>query len=148
MNSRASAVAGLIALASVRTAALPASVGPSPSNDIFVWNSDYPSPVALADISEPLDGKRLVQVSTGGQHTCVLDRAGRAHCWGSDEYGQLGDGDVPRSRFWKPVAVDRHGRLRGRTLKHITAGESRTCALDEGDTRGRTGPRSRQLGLA
>ena len=86
MSSKRSTVAGLLALATVLTAALPASAGPSPSNDIFVWNSEFPSPVALADVSEPLDGKRLVRVSTGGQHPCALDRAGRAYCWGSDEY--------------------------------------------------------------
>lgn len=34
----------------------------------------------------------VVQMSTGGQHTCVVMRGGGAKCWGRGRSGQLGNG--------------------------------------------------------
>jgi alpha-tubulin suppressor-like RCC1 family protein len=58
--------------------------------------SNVPVVVATADVN-PLD------VASGEFHTCILTSAGSIHCWGWNEWGQLGDGSTtPRST---PVQV-------------------------------------------
>ena len=83
-------------------------------------------PVAV-DTSGVLAGKTLIQIAAGDDHTCALDSAGAAYCWGSNMYGQLGDGTTTPSSI--PVAVDTSA-LAGRRLIRITAGTYVTCALD------------------
>ena len=60
------------------------------------------------------------EVTVGMAHACA--RAGeRVSCWGSNSYGQLGDGaSAPRAGVI-PVAVDR--------VRAIDAGDMHTCAL-------------------
>lgn len=60
-------------------------------------------------------------VSPGGFHTCGLTAEGAAYCWGSNLYGQLGDG-TPIQRE-APVAVA--GAL---SFARISAGGYHTCA--------------------
>jgi alpha-tubulin suppressor-like RCC1 family protein len=84
-------------------------------------------PVAV-DASGVLAGKTLTQIATGDDHTCALDSASAAYCWGSNDVGQLGDGSTTDSDV--PVAVDASGVLAGKTLTQIAAGDNYTCALD------------------
>lgn len=55
-------------------------------------------------------GVRMIEGSTGGRHTCAVDRSGRLSCWGHNDYGQLGDGTAFSSSA--PVRV--LGRLHRR----------------------------------
>lgn len=74
-------------------------------------------------------GHELRQISTGGfnvGHTCALDEAGAAWCWGDNERGQLGIGsadiDVSHRR---PAQV-----VGGHRFASLSAGLGRhTCAL-------------------
>jgi alpha-tubulin suppressor-like RCC1 family protein len=84
-------------------------------------------PVAV-DTSGVLAGKTLTQITAGDSHTCALDTAGAAYCWGYNYYGELGDGSSADSSV--PVAVDTSGVLAGKTLTQITAGDLHTCALN------------------
>jgi alpha-tubulin suppressor-like RCC1 family protein len=74
---------------------------------------------------------RWSSVSTGGDHTCALDRDGRAYCWGSNSEFQLGVdhtaeacGSAAAACQPSPTAV-----ATGRTFSAISAGGSHTCAI-------------------
>ncbi|MEQ9257464.1 MAG: hypothetical protein RIG84_00045 [Roseovarius sp.] len=68
-------------------------------------------------------GRDVVQITTGANHTCALRSNGRALCWGSNTFGQLGDRTTTSSST--PVLV------RGLTsIGRIVAGENHTCAFD------------------
>jgi alpha-tubulin suppressor-like RCC1 family protein len=84
-------------------------------------------PVSV-DTSGVLAGKSLTQIAIGDDHSCALDSAGAAYCWGDNSAGELGDGTTVGSRV--PVAVDASGVLAGQTLTQIAAGQDHTCALD------------------
>ena len=76
----------------------------------------------------------IAQISAGDAHTCVVTGAGGVKCWGSNRFGQLGNGaSRPCSesgrclqRFSR-TAVDVVG-LESR-VEAIAAGASHTCAL-------------------
>jgi hypothetical protein len=85
-------------------------------------------PVAV-DTSGVLAGQTLTQITADGYHTCVLDAAGAAYCWGDNGTGQLGDGGTAFDSS-VPVAVDTSGVLAGQALTQVTAGWYDTCALD------------------
>jgi alpha-tubulin suppressor-like RCC1 family protein len=81
------------------------------------------------DASGVLAGKTLTQIAAGDSHTCALDSAGAAYCWGSNIVGELGDGGTA-DHSSVPVAVVTSGVLAGRHLTQIAVGNNYTCALD------------------
>ena len=83
-------------------------------------------PVAV-DTSGALAGQTLTRITAGGSHTCALDSAGAAYCWGEGYNGQLGGGIGGFSAL--AVAVDASGVLHGKVLAQITTGEFHTCAI-------------------
>ena len=66
-------------------------------------------------------------IAAGGAFSCDL-QAGKAYCWGNNDYGQLGDGSSTASSF--PVPVDPGGVLAGKSLTQISAGAAHACVLD------------------
>jgi len=58
-----------------------------------------------------LADKTVIQVQAGNVHSCALTSDSVVACWGSNEFGQLGNGPGPNSSV--PVAVDRTGVLAG-----------------------------------
>ncbi len=86
------------------------------------------SPVAPA---EPVVAAPLVRatddpgvVSVGGRHSCAL-ADGKALCWGANDAGQLGDGDVESRDVPSEVVGDL-------AFVHITAGLAHTCGVTRG----------------
>jgi alpha-tubulin suppressor-like RCC1 family protein len=47
----------------------------------------------------------LTQVAIGSDQSCGLDGSGNALCWGSNEYGQFGDGDQQLVGIPTPTVV-------------------------------------------
>ncbi|MDA8568476.1 hypothetical protein N9L15_04235, partial [Euryarchaeota archaeon] len=70
-------------------------------------------------------GRTAVAISSGHRHTCaVLDNAS-VSCWGSNQFGQLGDGTTTSRNT--PTPISSLGT--GRTAVAISSGGSHTCAL-------------------
>ena len=89
-------------------------------------------PVSAGDVEV---GGRIVQLVTGGTHTCALLDAGGLRCWGLASDGQLGygnsdsigDSETPASAGDVDV---------GDTVAQIAVGDRHTCAvLDTGSVR-------------
>ena len=71
-------------------------------------------------------GSGVLAVTAGGSHSCALTSAGDLRCWGSNAYGQLGNGkagvdsNVPVPVIW----------LQGSIIA-VAAGRNHTCAVKE-----------------
>jgi alpha-tubulin suppressor-like RCC1 family protein len=63
------------------------------------------------------------RIAAGSHHSCVLDAAGVARCWGDGDEGMLGDGNAESSAT--PVFV-----AGGHIFSSIVAGNDHTCAID------------------
>jgi len=73
------------------------------------------------EVGELMSG--VIAVSAGQDHTCALTEASRVKCWGSNEYGQLGDGTTDN----RLTPVDVVGITEEVTA--ISAGAYHTCML-------------------
>ena len=90
-------------------------------------NSSVPSPVNTSGV---LSGKTIKFIAAGRRHTCAVASDDLAYCWGYNGNGSgggLGNNSVASSLV--PVAVYTGGVLSGKTIKFITAGTDRTCAI-------------------
>jgi alpha-tubulin suppressor-like RCC1 family protein len=87
---------------------------------VTVMAADSSSPAAAAPASA------WAQVSAGANHTCALTVAGEAFCWGSDGFGQLGNGAAITVDQVSPSPVNTPA---GVTWASISVGERHTCAL-------------------
>lgn len=78
------------------------------------------TPVRVANTGP--GGIRAAQLASFGRHTCALDTAGKAWCWGSNTWGALGVSTISQSAT--PVAV-----AGGHTFRQIAVGSEHSCAL-------------------
>lgn len=76
------------------------------------------TPVAASTL-----GSGVKAIDAGSSHTCAVTATGGAKCWGSNLFGQLGNGLTTGSTT--PVAVS----TLGSGVKAIEAGSAHTCAL-------------------
>lgn len=74
-----------------------------------------------------------VDLSLGEKHGCALNSLGEVWCWGSNEFGQLGDVTRPNSSLVQTIAftsIPRKIQLPAR-IKSIDSGSFHTCAISE-----------------
>lgn len=87
-------------------------------------NSETPVQV---DDSDVLSGVRIVEVSSGNQQTCARSDVGRAYCWGTNIYGELGNGGNSPSPY--PSEVSNLGPAYGKLVTSISVGANYGCAV-------------------
>ncbi|HYP77768.1 MAG TPA: hypothetical protein VER12_17475, partial [Polyangiaceae bacterium] len=85
-------------------------LGTGDTNDL----GDLPGEMGDALKPVPLGAKRAIGVSVGAAHTCVILDGGSVECWGSNDYGQLGQNhrkeilspkDLAPVKLARPVAI-------------------------------------------
>jgi alpha-tubulin suppressor-like RCC1 family protein len=84
-----------------------------------VGNGQTSAPVKLPATVSNLDG--VINVSLGRLHACALTASGGIYCWGANESGQLGLGDLDDRHT--PAEVDMDAAV------SIAAGDRHTCAV-------------------
>lgn len=77
------------------------------------------APALVAGISNALE------ISAGETHTCARVQGGQVSCWGSSEWGKLGNDTFSGAVFAAPTPVS--GQLQFRS---ISAGPRHTCGID------------------
>ncbi len=90
-------------------------------------------PVGTADASPDGGdggGNVPIAIASGGSSTCVLLGNGNVYCWGSNENGQVGNGEAPGNDVAQPalVATDTEGKPFGEVAQ-IGVGAAQACAL-------------------
>ncbi|MBU1239747.1 hypothetical protein KKF84_10930, partial [Myxococcota bacterium] len=85
-----------------------------------------------ADMNSPSavlpSGAHFVETSCGSNHSCGLDETGQVWCWGRNDYGQLGIGNMGVAFSGSPLPVVLPV---GRSFTSVTSGWLFTCALDD-----------------
>ena len=88
------------------------------------WNSYTPVMVNIPG------NRDAVSIAAGGWHSCAVLDNGKVMCWGSDWWGQLGDGGSSEDEF-NPVYVS----MGSNTARAIVTGWETSCMiLDSGET--------------
>jgi alpha-tubulin suppressor-like RCC1 family protein len=67
--------------------------------------TDSASPVAVDTVDVTGDTSFLM-ISCGNYTTCAVTTDGKAYCWGGDEYGRLGNGDILNDDAHVPTPVN------------------------------------------
>ena len=76
--------------------------------------------------SGALNGKSIISIAAGEEHTCVIDSTNIISCWGSNEYSAL---SMTSSLDYSstPIAINRNGALDRLSIKSIDAGSNNAC---------------------
>ncbi|MEZ5077442.1 MAG: hypothetical protein R2725_08370 [Solirubrobacterales bacterium] len=95
---------------------------PSPGTYHYRAVAGSASPATEVEVRPCAGFPPLPQIYGGGNHSCEIDVFGEAWCWGSNKYGQLGDGSF-EDRL-KPVRV-----TGGHAFVDMALGSDHTCGL-------------------
>jgi alpha-tubulin suppressor-like RCC1 family protein len=118
-----------------------AIVSVPPINKAYCWgfnssgqlgtsnNSNALNPTAVTATSgNVLYNKNVQKLAMGSFNTCVVADS-KVYCWGSNTYGQLGDGTTVPKNY--PVAVVTAGTpMDNRTITDVSVGNGFVCAVD------------------
>ena len=94
------------------------------------WVGDDETPVTGGDAN--LGDMTFREVAAGYRHTCALNHAGAIMCWGTSEYGALGNGDVTTIDTDTPPPVLSMG---GAAVSLVTGSKHSCAILDDASVR-------------
>ena len=105
--------------------------GLSTENRVYCWGDSFRGKLGSGTSVETFNngpteiagGRRYNQVTSGWDHSCALTTTNEIFCWGSNQYGQLGDASTAKVRL-QPVRVSG-----GRSYRQVSAGYKHTCAV-------------------
>ena len=83
--------------------------------------------IASEGSSNPLND--IVQISTGGGHTCALTSMGEVKCWGKGDFGELGNGSTDEKRAPVDVVISSSDTDPLSDIVQLGLGQNHTCAL-------------------
>lgn len=89
---------------------------------------NHASPVEIVTYENEADRERILEIESGDFFNCYRTESGRVFCWGSNELGSLGIGNL-ESRVY-PVEVKMPGNARALELE---LGANHACATLEND---------------
>ena len=101
-------------------------------NSITSNNDANPVPVRVRDPDSPTNenkGLKAIQVSADSSHSLALGSDGNAYAWGSNSYGQLGDGTTGNSRTTPVMVKKPTGTPSNFTYVQVSAGSNYSLAL-------------------
>ena len=78
-------------------------------------------------IDMPTSAKKIKAISAGGNHSLVLDHAGKVHSFGENGYGQLGLNSTTNKMTPQLIAEI----IGGKTIIEISAGQHHSLVLDD-----------------
>ncbi len=97
--------------------------------------SDSSTPVAVAAGNDGFPNGSIADVSAGGgqfgSQTCAVTADATVYCWGSNDDGQLGNGDTG-GIYDVPVLVGSENGFDSRQVEQVSVGGAHTCALTGG----------------
>jgi alpha-tubulin suppressor-like RCC1 family protein len=92
---------------------------------MYRWNAFSKKPEAVP--TGTLGNKTILSVSSTEHHTVILASDGSVYAYGSNYYGQLGDG-TSKDKM-EPVEIDMTGVMKGKRVTSIAVGAHFTVAL-------------------
>lgn len=94
----------------------------------------YAAQVKVSPTGAALD--HIVLVSAGAGHTCAVEDDGQLWCWGSNNYGQLGNGSALRDSFANPsrVQTSTSPPTNLGDIASVSSGQYHTVARDRSGT--------------
>ncbi|MGI9315278.1 MAG: thrombospondin type 3 repeat-containing protein [Luminiphilus sp.] len=105
----------------------------------YCWGNSYENATGTGDGSYPKVPKRIhkpnssanwdvtfIDISAGMDHTCAIRSSGEARCWGTELYGQLGNGGSANQSEKFPVKVSGN-----KTWVSIATGREHTCGIND-----------------
>lgn len=102
----------------------------APTGLAYCWGDNHAGALGIgeqagSDSPVPVKGAlRFESLSVGNYATCGIEAAtALAHCWGSNQFGDLGDGTIETR--WEPTAV-----VGGLRFSRISANGSHTCGVE------------------
>ena len=84
-----------------------------------------PEPVPINPIDPDNPQIKIIQLSSGNNHSCAVTENNDVYCWGGNESGQLGNGSFENS--FVPTLIENF------KFKQISSGNKFTCGIDLSD---------------
>lgn len=81
------------------------------------------------DRSGVLAGKTVKHLVTGYNHNCVIASDDKLYCWGSNLYGELGNGTMAETATPVFATVSTTGVLANKAIAQVVLGRGFTCVL-------------------